>query len=51
LAPKKIAILYSETDRELMHKLGLNFGYREFMSHRPVNVEQEELLRGAGKID
>jgi Restriction endonuclease NaeI len=51
LAPKKIAILYSETDRELMHKLGLNFGYREFMSHRPMNIEQEELLRGAGKID
>jgi hypothetical protein len=51
LAPKKIVILYSETDRELMHKLGLKFGYREFMSHRPVNIEQEELLRGAGKID
>jgi hypothetical protein len=51
LAPKKIAILYSETDRELMHSLGLKFGYREFMSHRPINAEQEALLRGAGKID
>jgi hypothetical protein len=35
LAPKGIAILYSETDRELMKQLGLSFGYREFLSHRP----------------
>lgn len=51
LAPKGIAILYSETDRALMRQLGLNFGYREFMSHRAVNMQQEKLLRDAGKID
>ena len=51
LAPKGIAILYSETDRELMHKLKLNFGYREFVSCRPQNPEQQKWLQAAGHID
>lgn len=51
LAPKGIAILYSETDRALMHQLGLTFGYREFLSHRPLNDHQVRLLRDAGHID
>jgi len=51
LAPKGIAILYSETDRSLMQKLGLRFGYREFMSYRAVTSEQAEMLRSAGHID
>ncbi|MEO9601447.1 NaeI family type II restriction endonuclease [Parasphingorhabdus sp.] len=51
LAPKGIAILYSETDRELMHQLGLKFGYREFLSHRALDDGQAELLRKAGHID
>jgi hypothetical protein len=51
LAPKGIAILYSETDRGLMHQLGLTFGYREFLSHRPSNEKEAALLRDAGHID
>ena len=51
LAPKGIAILYSETDRDLMVRLGLKFGYREFVSCKPANAEQEGWLREAGKID
>jgi Restriction endonuclease NaeI len=51
LAPKGIAILYSETDRALMQQLGLKFGYREFMSHRALDAQQARLLRDAGKID
>jgi hypothetical protein len=51
LAPKGIAILYSETDRDLMHKLGLSFGSREFLSYRPKNAEEEQLLRAATRID
>jgi Restriction endonuclease NaeI len=51
LAPKGIAILYSETDHLLMRQLGLNFGYREFMSHKPIDDAQAKLLRDAGKID
>jgi Restriction endonuclease NaeI len=35
LAPKGIAILYSETDRALMQQLGLSFGTREFVSYKP----------------
>ena len=50
LAPKGIAILYSETDRVLMHQLGLTFGYREFLSHQPRDVRERDLLRNAGKI-
>ena len=41
LAPKGIAILYSETDRDLMIRLGLKFGYREFISCKPANSEQQ----------
>jgi hypothetical protein len=51
LAPKGIAILYSETDRALMLSLGLTFGYREFMSYRAKSGIEESLLRDAGKID
>jgi hypothetical protein len=51
LAPKGIAILYSETDRDLMYKLGLSFGFREFMSYRPKNAYEEQLLRSAKRID
>ncbi len=51
LAPKKIVILYSEADRKLMQQLGIACGYREFVSHKPVNQEQENLLRAAGRID
>jgi hypothetical protein len=51
LAPKRIAILYSETDRDLMRQLNLSFGSREFVSHRPCNEHEENLMRAAGKID
>ena len=51
LAPKGIAILYSENDRDLMRTLGLNFGYREFMSFKPTLPEHIQLLRDAGHID
>ncbi len=50
LAPKGIAILYSETDRTLMHELGLQFGYREFVSHSAKDERERILLRAAGKI-
>jgi Restriction endonuclease NaeI len=51
LSPKGIAILYSETDRDLMRRLGLSFGYREFLSHRPRDDVEASMLRAAGKID
>ena len=51
LAPKGIAILYSETDRALMQQLGLSFGSREFMSYRPKSESEAALLRAAGHID
>ncbi len=51
LRPQGIAILYSEIDRELMHRLGLSFGYREFVSCRPKNKFEATLLRAAGHID
>jgi hypothetical protein len=51
LAPKGIAILYSETDRDLMVRLGLKFGFREFISYKATNSEQEQWLREAGHID
>lgn len=51
LAPKGIAILYSENDRELMLKLGLSFGTREFVSYAPKNAEEAALLRAANHID
>jgi hypothetical protein len=50
LKPKGIAILYSETDRDLMKQLNLTFGHREFMSHRARNQSEVDLLRSAGKI-
>lgn len=51
LAPKGIAILYSENDRALMRKLGLEFGSREFMSYTPKNAEEASLLKAANHID
>lgn len=51
LAPRGIAILYSENDREIMLKLGLKFGYREFMSYTARNEAEAALLRQAGHID
>ena len=51
LGPKGIAILYSETDRDLMRQLGLTFGYREFMSYRPKDDDEATLLREHGHID
>lgn len=51
LAPQGIAILYSEKDRELMLRLGLSFGSREFVSYRAKNEEEADMLRYAGHID
>jgi len=51
LRPQGIAILYSEIDRELMHGLGLSFGYREFLSYRPKNDAETNMLRSAGHLD
>lgn len=51
LAPRGIAILYSENDRALMTQLGLEFGYREFMSYTPRNEAEAALLRAAAHID
>ena len=51
LAPKGIAVLYSETDRDLMLRLGLTFGYREFLSYCPKNADEESWLRQACHID
>lgn len=51
LAPQGIAILYSETDRELMKQLDLTFGAREFMSYKPTTKGETELLRRMGHID
>lgn len=51
LAPKGIAILYSENDGEIMHSLGIKFGYREFVSYVPDNADERDMLRSAGHID
>lgn len=51
LAPKGIAILYSENDRELMRSLGIKFGKREFVSYKPKNENEASLLRAARYID
>lgn len=51
LAPKGIAILYSETDRALMQQLGLSFGTREFVSYKPKSEAEANLLRSVGHID
>lgn len=51
LAPKGIAILYSENDATIMRKLGLTFGKREFVSYSPRNEEEIALLRMANHID
>ena len=51
LAKKGIAILYSGYDRELIARLGLTIGHREFISHRPRNEVEAQWLRDEGKID
>lgn len=51
LAPKGIAILYSENDRSLIKALGIKAGYREFVSFRAQTPEELELLRASGHID
>ncbi len=51
LAPKGIAILYSETDRELLLKLELKFGSREFISYKPKNDKESALLRLEEHVD
>jgi hypothetical protein len=51
LAPKGIAILYSENDATLMRKLGLKFGKREFVSYKGKNLEEIALLHAANHID
>lgn len=51
LAPKGIAVLYSEIDGELMTSLGLDYGYREFMSYVPKDSHEAALLRLARHID
>lgn len=51
LAPKGIAILYSEKDRNLMHKFGISFGKREFVSYRPKSPAEAVLLKESGHID
>lgn len=51
LAPKGIAILYSETDRNLIDRLNLNVGYREFIAFRPKSSADIDLLRIANHID
>ena len=51
LAPRGIAVLYSENDRKLMISLGLNFGCREFMSYTAATASEADLLKHAGHID
>ena len=51
LAPKGIALLYSEYNRDLMNNLGLKFGSREFMSYKPDNEAERVILRQANLID
>lgn len=51
LAPKGIAVLYSETDRELLRQLGIATGSREFVSVRAKTAAEVRLLRDAGHID
>lgn len=51
LAPRQIAILYSETDRDIMRQLGLTFGSREFISFRPTRADHIALLKAAKHID
>lgn len=51
LAPKGIAVLYSQTDRAMIKMLNLQVGYREFISFRPRDEAETMLLRRAGHID
>lgn len=51
LAPKGIAVLYSENDRDLMQALEIRFGSREFVSFRPRDADQVAMLRAAKHID
>jgi hypothetical protein len=45
LAPKGIALLYSETDRDLIRQLGLKVGYREFISFQAKSADEFSLLQ------
>lgn len=51
LAPKGIAILYSESDRDLMLRLAIKVGKREFVSYRPKSDAEIASLREAGHIN
>lgn len=51
LAPKGIAILYANNDRDLLNQLGISLGTREFISYRPKNALEADLLRKANHID
>lgn len=51
LAPKGIAILYSENDAAIMRQLGLKFGKREFISYSPKDADEAKILRAANHID
>ena len=51
LSPKGIAVLYSEADRQIMRKLGIKFGSREFVSYKAQSSEELALLRAAGRLD
>ncbi len=48
LIRKGIFVLYSEAHRDLMRKLGLKFGSREFVSFKASTDEEAMLLRNAG---
>lgn len=51
LAAKGIAVLYAGYDRDLMTKLGIKFGHREFVSYKAESEMEKSWLREAGKID
>jgi hypothetical protein len=52
LAPQGIALLWGQKDRDLIRQLGLpNCGPEEFISYKPVEVAEIELLQRAGHID
>ena len=46
-----IVVLYSEAHRDLMKKLGLQFGTREFVSFSPKSQTEIELLQAEKLID
>lgn len=50
LSPQGIAVLYSEADAQLMRRLGIKFGSREFVSHKARSDEEISMLRAAGRL-